>query len=53
MKSMGEKDKCEKREEKKKTQYNEHNWEKFYITGGLDKLMGLNKYLDDLHIHCR
>ena len=48
MNAIRAKDKSEKREEKKKTQYDEYNWEELYITGSLDKLLveDLNKYLD-------
>ena len=48
MKAMRAKDKSEKREEKKKRQYDEYNWEVLYLPGGLNKLLieDLNKYLD-------
>ena len=39
MKAMRAKDKSEKREEKKKRQYDQYNWEEVYLTGGLDKLL--------------
>ena len=47
-KAMRAKDKSEKREEKKKRQYDEYNWEVLYLPGGLNKLLieDLNKYLD-------